>query len=229
MPFGQERARQRDRPRAIAGNEHPGQPWMQGKPVHLASQWCQRDTFNRAKLTKQCKARRKRVGSGRIEPVHLTRISAPGQHVEQGTGQIDTMNLRFAVRPQPVGFVPEPAYYSWAEPSGAAGPLIGGVARNPLRFEAVDGAFRIVAGHFVYACVDHRCHAGHGQRCFRDVRREDDPPSRDSRYGAILLRAVQGSVQYDDLDIRAGRLVNLGRRPPNLRCARQEAQHLARG
>ena len=66
------------------------------------------------------------------------------------------------------------------EPRRAPGALLGGIARDALGFQAVDRAIGIVAGDLVQSRVHDRRDAGHRERRFRDVGREDHAARRRS-------------------------------------------------
>ena len=173
----------------------------------------------------------KRIGRGRIEPVQRPRIAAPREHVEQRARQIDPVDVGFPVRPKLRGLMPQAPRDAGPETRRPARALVGGVARDPFRLEAVDRAIRIVARDFVDARVDDRRDAGNRQRRFGDVRREDDPAVRDGRKGAILFGGLERSVKRDDLDrrsFRTGDARDLRCRPAYLRRAGKKTQHLSR-
>ena len=75
---------------------------------------------------------------GRSNHSNVTRIAAPGDHVEHGRREIDAVDLRLAVRPQAIARVPEAAHEAGRLASGASGALIGGVRGDALELEAVD-------------------------------------------------------------------------------------------
>ena len=182
--------------------------------------------LDQAETAKQRQCRVERVLARPLEPLQRARIAAPGDHVQRRARQVDAMDLRLAVRAQPIARVPQPPHDARRQPPGAARPLVRGVPGDALGLEAVDAAFRVVARDLLQPGVDHRGHAGHGQRRLGDVRGDDDAAAQRRAQGQVLLVGVERSVQRDDLDAAAGLVLQLGDRAPDLRRARQEAEHL---
>src|SRR5437867_6062367 len=147
---------------------------MKRKPPHLFSD---RRQFSVAHGVKALE-KRQRGGNGLVsrtlEPLERARISAPRNHVEDGAGEIDAMNLWLSSRPEPIARIPQAADDARRLAAGAARALIRGVLRDPLELEAVDRSLGIVARDLVESCVDDGGDARHGYRCFRDVGGDDD-------------------------------------------------------
>ena len=171
---------------------------------------------------------------GRSNHSNDVRVRAPRQDRQQRRGQIDAMNLGFAMRPQPIARVPQSADDAGPEPRGAAGPLIGAVERDSLGRQRIDAAFGIVARDLLQAGVDHRRDAGDGQRRLGDVGRRRSLARRAAvRRGAkrgILTGGVERAVQRHEHRRRAFAAIASAAadRRRDLSRARQEAQHIAR-
>ena len=115
-------------------------------------------------------------------------------------------------------------------PRRASCPLIGSVRGNPLDFEAVDPAVRVVPRDFVKAGIDNRGDAGHGHRRLRDVGRDDDATPRRSRRPEreILGVRVERSVKRQNLGLaRDATGLQFVDGSTNLERAWQKAQHVA--
>ena len=127
MALRQQRARLRDLARAAGLDQHPRQPRMQRQPPHLLADRRQPAAGDEAQPREQRQRGVERVLARPFEPFERARIAAPGDHVEHGGGEIDAVNLRLAMRAQPIARVPQPPHDAWRQTSGAAGPLIRGV------------------------------------------------------------------------------------------------------
>ena len=102
--------------------------------------------------------------------------------------------------------------------------------RDALERQAVDSALGVVARHLHVPGVDDRRHARHRQRCFSDVRRQDDATPIDGADRRILRVAVERSVERNDLDIRrGGDRREIGARSLDLARAGQKTQDLPGG
>ena len=148
-----------------------------------------------------------RIFAGTLIPLEAAGIATPRNHVERRRRQIDAMDLCLAMRAESIAGVPESPYDPRGETPGAARPLVGGIGGDPLRFEAVDSAVGVVAGHLVEAAVDHRRHAWNGQRGLRQIGRHDNAASSRRSERAILRVGVERSVQRHHLDVGAGKLL----------------------
>src|SRR5688500_9224289 len=137
------------------------------------------------------------------------------------------MNLRLAMRAQPVGAIPQPAYASGAETAGAAGTLIGGVRRNALQLERVDAAIGVVARDLLPAAVDDASDVWHRQRRFRDVGGEDDSRPAARCHHAILIVPRERSMQRQDVDAGADGCPHVVRRTLDFSRAGKKAEHAA--
>ena len=138
-------------------------------------------SVNRAEPRQQRHRRcdRDRRSAGRT--IRRCPADAPQARIDSsGAGQIDAMNLGFAMRPQSIARVPQPPDDAGPEPRGAAGALIGAVERDALGRQRIDAAIGVVARDLLQAGVDHRRHAGNGQRCFGDVGRRRSCAARRS-------------------------------------------------
>ena len=156
-----------------------------------------------------------------IEPFEDLGGGAPRQDREQRRGQVDAMNLGFAMRPQPIARVPQPPRRARPEPGGAAGALIGAVQRDALGRQGIDAAIRIVAATFCSPRVDHRRYAAHGQRRLRDVGGDDDPAPRGRRRQRAILRARRRAIRgAAPAPHRAGERRRRSRRSPTRSRAR---------
>ena len=230
MALGDDRTRPRNLARAVGGDEHSPQPWVNGKTPDPLAEGSELRRFDEPKPLEQ---RQRRLECGVVwpfEPVERARISAPGDHVEHGAGQIDAPNLRLPVLAQSILAVPQPAHNARAHASGTARTLLGGVRRDAFQLEAVNPAAGVVAGDLVPSGIDDRRHARHGDRRLGDVRRDDDPPARRRGKRGVLSVGVERTVQRHDIDVRAADpTLKIGHRASDLWSARQEAQHVAVG
>ena len=123
-----------------------------------------------------------RCGGGRLEPVERRRGSAPQASDVEQRRRPDrrARSPARAMRPQPVARVPEPS--TSPAPAARRGPPADRPSpRRCARSQAVDAARGIVARDLLQAGVDDGAHAGHGERRFGDIGREDDAPSRGAR------------------------------------------------
>ena len=173
-----------------------------------------------------------RVVRWTVEPIERAGIPTPRHDVEERRREIDPVNLRFGVRPQAIPRVPQPPDAARRGATGPAGPLFGGILRDPLCHEAVDSARRVVSRDLVQPRVDDRRHSGHGQRCFGDVGRHDDAPLSGGRplNRPVLIGGVERAVQGKHFNgLRIGQRPQFPNRLVNLERARQKAQHIAAG
>jgi hypothetical protein len=223
----QQRTAERERPRAIPLDQDPREPRVQRQPVHARAEGRECRALHGPELREQVERRAHPLGPRRVEPLQRERIAAPGQDVEQRARQIHPMDVRFAMRPQPIRRVPQTDGDPGPEPRGPARALIGRVPRDALGLEAVDRAVRIVPRDLVEPRVDDRLHAGHGQRRLRDVGREDHARATRRRERGVLRGSVERSVQLHDLHTRQ-RPRYLRQRPPDLGGAGEETQDLSR-
>ncbi len=145
-----------------------------------------------------------RIRARRLEPVERTRVAPPRDDVEHRGREVDAVNLRFAVWPQSIAAVPQPANHTRGQTSGASSALLGGIGRDSFEDQSVDGAIGVVPRHLVYAAVYDGRHARHRQRCFGDVRGDDDAPRGGRSNRLVLLGGVERSVQRNDFDRTLG-------------------------
>ena len=80
-----------------------------------------------AETREQRQRRVERVFARPLEPFERARIAAPRDDVQHGARQIDAVDLRLAVRPQPIARVPQTPHDARRQAAGPAGALIGGV------------------------------------------------------------------------------------------------------
>ena len=133
---------------------------MKGNPLHLTAE--RRDAgavaiaIDRTEPVQQAKRGVNAIGRRRFEPVERQRICAPCQQVEHGRREIDSRNLRFTMRTQPVAGIPQPPDEAGTQSRRTARPLIGRVQRDALEREAVDAALGVIARHLHLTRVDRR-------------------------------------------------------------------------
>jgi hypothetical protein len=127
---------------------------MKRKRVHLLSSGGDPAVGDRAEPREQIESPIDRLVRRPLEPLERSRVPAPGEDVEKRAGQIDAPDLWLAVIEELLPFVPEARRPSGRRPSRAARPLVGGIARDPLRLEPVDADGGIVTNHLVQAAVD---------------------------------------------------------------------------
>jgi hypothetical protein len=183
----QQGACERDVVAPVGLDQHPAQSRMQRQVPEAIAECRDTPAADRPELLEQEERRLDALARRRVEPLERARIAAPGEHVEHGVGEIDSMDLGLAVRPQPIRLAPEAPHAAGSQASGPAGALRRGVGGNPLEVQRIDAAVRIVACDLVQAGVDDSGDAGNGQRRLRDVRGQDDAPRRACRDGAILI------------------------------------------
>ena len=66
--------------------------------------------IDRIQAVQQAQRRVNTIGRRRFKPFERQRIGTPCEQVEDGRGEIDPRNLRFAVRAQPIARGPQPPY-----------------------------------------------------------------------------------------------------------------------
>ena len=88
---------------------------------------------------------------------------------------------------QMIARVPEPADNARRGAARPARSLLCGVRGNPLRFEAVDGARRIVSRDLMQSGIDDGCYARNGQGGLGDVGRHDDAPAVRGPERSVLI------------------------------------------
>ena len=198
------------------GNQHARQPWLQRQSLHLPAERRDLAVLNRAKPLEQRHRRGDAIGVWRIEPLERcpAAIPTPGS-TSSGRRQIDAMNLRLAMRPQPIARVPEPPHDARPEPAGAAGALIGAVERDAFGGERIDAAIGVVARDLLQAGVDHRRTRPAPSARFRRCSSRRSPRARRvvvRRQRRILIAGVERTVQ---------------RRPARRHCDRAIGSHAA--
>ena len=165
VPLRQQRARLRDLPGAARRDQHPRQPRMQRQTSDLLTHRGQvrRAAVHPTRLTPIAPSRSSSViaassasSRGRSNHSNVARIAAPRDDVEHRARQIDAVNLRLAMRPQPVARIPQPQHDARRQAPGAAGALIGRVGGDALGLEAVDAALGVVPRDLVQPGVDDR-------------------------------------------------------------------------
>ena len=152
--------------------------------------------------SQQAQRRVHSIGRRRLEPFERQRVCAPRQQIENRSGEIDARDLWLAMRTKSIPGIPQPKDAAGPEARRSARPLVCRVCCDALERQAVDAALGIVTGDFHRARIDDGRHARHGQRCLRDVGRQDDSPPLDRTDRVILRLAVQRSMQRNDLDAR---------------------------
>ena len=155
-----------------------------------------RDAVDGAEANQQFQRRLDAVGRRRLEPFEGQRVGAPRDQIEQGCGEVDAGDLRFAVWAQSVGRRPQPANQARPQPCGPAGALVRGILRHALERQAVDATLGVVPRHLHLSRVDDDRHAWHGQRRLGNVRGQDDPssqPMRESPRPAPRRRATRAA------------------------------------
>ena len=182
---------------------------MKGNALHVTAE--RRDTgaaaiaIDRTEPVQQAKRGVNAIGRGRFKPIERQRIGAPRQEVQDGRRKIDSRNVRFTMRAQPVAGIPQPPDEAGTQSRRTARPLICRIQGDPLEREAVDPAIGVIARHLYLTRVDDGGHARHRQRCFSDVRRQDDTAPIDGANRRILRIAVQRPVEWNDLTPVGGR------------------------
>ena len=201
--LGEQRARRRHVRRARALDEHAGQAHVHGHPLQAPSQrGDDRGVVkpgHRAQAAEQRECGRHGIGRRRFEPVEGLRPRAPRQHVEHGSGQIDAVDVGLACGAQAIVRMPQAAHDARPEPGGPTGSLIRRVERDAFGHQRIEAPVGVVARDLHEAGVDHRRHAGHGERRLGQVRGENHAPGRRGPHGRVLGRAVERSVQRHDL------------------------------
>ena len=135
----QQRTAERGGARAAGRDQNACEPRVNRQAVHARPERRQTTSVECAEPLKQVHSCGKRIGRGRIEPVQRPRIAAPREHVEQRasidrSGECRVLCAAEASRPDATGAT---------RPRGRDAPpgpgaLVGGVARDPFRLEAVD-------------------------------------------------------------------------------------------
>ena len=100
---------------------------MQRQPRNLLADLGQLTTAHRAQSAEELDRGVKRDGGRRGEPLQVPRIAAPCHYVEYHRRQIDPVDLRLGMRPQPISLIPEPAHLTGCRAPGSTGSLIGRV------------------------------------------------------------------------------------------------------
>src|SRR5689334_6734366 len=111
---------------------------MHRQPLHPASNLGQPTArAHGSQPFQQTEGRADSLRARYLEPLEPGRISSPRDDVEHRAGQIDPMNLGFAVWAQSITLIPQPADQARTRSSGTTSALISGVSRDPLGNEAV--------------------------------------------------------------------------------------------
>ncbi len=168
---------------------------MQRQPTNLFTERRQPSGAHQVETFEEGNRTIERLNRRSVEPGERSRVTTPREHVECRPCQIDTTHFRFAVSAQTIARIPESPDQSRRFAPGASCPLIGGVHRHTFGLERVDAARRIVARHFLQSGIDDSGHAGHGQRCFGDVRGDDDATRRGLAHREILLLRRKGTMK----------------------------------
>jgi hypothetical protein len=187
-------------------------------------------SLHRVKALEQVDRAINRVGAWRLEPLEGTRIAAPGKDIENRTREINAVNIRLAVRPQPIEGVPEPPDAARRGPPGASRTLIGGVLCDALRDETVNRACRVIPGYLLKPRIDDASDPRDRYRRFGNVGGNNDAAnaavSRCER--TILPSAVKRAVQREHFDISGDAATNFGDGLLNLERTWKKTQHVAR-
>ena len=103
MSLRQQGACAHDFPSTAGGDEHARETRMERQTTHLLTERRQRSTGHQAEAHEQHHGCRECVGRWTLEPFQRFRIAAPRNHVECCCRQINTANIRLAMRTQSIG------------------------------------------------------------------------------------------------------------------------------
>ena len=227
MPFGEERARQRDVATSAGLEQHPRETRMERQAFHAPAERRHLAVTYRAQLPEERHRGIDSLGERRVEPLEDRWITAPREDVEHRIGEIDAVDLRFTVRAETVGAIPEAEYPARTEPARPTGALIGGVGGDPFQFQRIDAAVRIVARHLLPAGINDAGDVRHCQRRLGDVGGENHPARSARGNRAILIVGRERSVQREDLHARTRGRPHVRQRAIDLGRPGEETQHTA--
>ena len=112
-----------------ACNQYSRQSGMESDRLHHPSGGGQLPVADRVEALEEPHGRLNRIRTRRFEPLKRVRIASPAKNVEYRRRQVDPVNVRFTMRPQPVARVPQSSDGAWPDAAGSAGALIRRVAQ----------------------------------------------------------------------------------------------------
>src|SRR5262245_59066525 len=118
MPFRKQGAGLGHPPRAVCSNEHPRQTRMDWQPQHGATDVGEGAIPGCDEPRKEAQCRVNSFLGRTLEPLETPGIPAPRDDIEDGAREIDSEDLRFAVRAQPIARVPQPPNDTGTGPRG---------------------------------------------------------------------------------------------------------------
>src|SRR5258708_21112760 len=175
-PFGQLRG---DADRLVAGvrgHNHPAEAGVEGENAELVTDRGETRLVlgcDGTELSEQRHGRIEAVLRRAFKPSERARVAAPREDVERWPAQVDTAHFGVAMGTEDVALVPQSDGPAGPEATGAASALIGGIARDPLSHEMIDGRLGIEAQYLVQAGGDDIRYALDGERGLGDVRGQD--------------------------------------------------------
>ena len=184
---------------------------MKRQSLHLTTYRGQCTGVDRAQTLEQTDRRVDRVGTRSLEPFEGTGIAAPPDDVEHCAGQIDSMDIGFTMRPQPIASFPQSPDDARAGSSGTSGPLVSSILRDALGDQAVDRARGVIPSHFLKARIHDTGHTRNSYGRFGNIGGDDHSPNAETRRGQspILLSGAERAMERYRLDTRGHPSTNL--------------------
>ena len=125
----EQRAGLRDLARAAGGDQHSREPRMKRQALHAGPPIGQLSATRQDPAARAASARRPARLRAAVRTIRAPRIAAPRDHVEHGGAQIDAVNLRLAMRPQPIARIPQAPHDARRDAPRAARALIRRILR----------------------------------------------------------------------------------------------------
>ncbi len=213
---------------AATCDQHRPQARVQWQGAKTLAKPRQPAIVERAQPAEQREGSLQHLRRRRFEPLERTGVSAPGQHVQHRPCQIDTRDIRLAMRTQAVALVPEPHRHPRPQPARTARALIGRVLGDALEPQTVEAALDVIARQLLDARIDDGRDAWHGERGLGDVGCQDHAAATAVPDRRVLRICVERPVQLDDISARRGG-ANLRQHASNLWGPGEKAEHVAGG